>query len=407
MTKALFGLPEQVVFCKRCVISNQRPNSTVEFKNVKDEEKATINFDKDEICDACRYQDSKASNIDWEKREDALKSLCDLHRNNNGDYDVIVPGSGGKDSAYASHVLKYKYGMNPLTVTWAPHKYTEIGWKNFENWIHEGGLDNILFTPNGKLHRYLTKEAFTNLLHPFQPFIVGQRIIGPMMAAKFNVKLVFYGENQAEYGNNVDENYTPTMDKKFFSVDDPMDIMLGGKSIRDIISETDFKLNDFKPYVPPKAEYLESKGVEVHYLGYYLPWDPQECYYYATENTGFQSNSERTEGTYSKYSSIDDKIDMFHYLTTLVKFGIGRATYDAAQEIRNNKITREEGVQLVRKFDQEFPNKYFKDFLEYISLSESEFHNILDKFRSPHLWEKIDGEWVLKHAVWHNQKRLK
>ena len=407
MTKALFGLPEQVVFCKRCVISNQRPNSTVEFKNVKDEEKATINFDEDEICDACRYQDSKASNIDWKKREDALKSLCDLHRNNNGDYDVIVPGSGGKDSAYASHVLKYKYGMNPLTVTWAPHKYTEIGWKNFENWIHEGGLDNILFTPNGKLHRYLTKEAFTNLLHPFQPFIVGQRIIGPMMAAKFNVKLVFYGENQAEYGNNVDENYTPTMDKKFFSVDDPMDIMLGGKSIRDIISETDFKLNDFKPYIPPKAEYLESKGVEVHYLGYYLPWDPQECYYYATENTGFQSNSERTEGTYSKYSSIDDKIDMFHYLTTLVKFGIGRATYDAAQEIRNNKITREEGVQLVRKFDQEFPNKYFKDFLEYISLSESEFHNILDQFRSPHLWEKIDGEWVLKHAVWHNQKRLK
>ena len=79
---------------------------------------------------------------------------------------------------------------------------------------------------------------------------------------------------------------------------------------------------------------------------------------------------------------------MFHYLTTLVKFGIGRATYDAAQEIRNNKITREEGVQLVRKFDQEFPNKYFKDFLEYISLTESEFHNILDQFRSPHLWEK-------------------
>ena len=399
MTKAFFGLPEQVVFCKRCVISNQRPNSTVEFKNVKDEEKSTINFDEEGICDACRYQDSKASNIDWQKREDALKRLCDLHRNNNGDYDVIVPGSGGKDSAYASHVLKYKYGMNPLTVTWAPHKYTEIGWKNFENWIHEGGLDNILFTPNGKLHRYLTKEAFTNLLHPFQPFIVGQRIIGPMMAAKFNVKLVFYGENQAEYGNNADENFIPTMDRKFFSVDDPMDIMLGGKSIRDIINETDFKLNDFKPYVPPNAEYLESKGIEVHYLGYYLPWDPQECYYYATEHTGFQSNSERTEGTYSKYSSIDDKIDMFHYLTTFIKFGIGRATYDAAQEIRNNKITREEGVQLVRKFDEEFPKKYFKDFLEYISLSESEFHNILDKFRSPHLWKKQNKKWKLRHTV--------
>ena len=400
MTKALFGLPEQVVFCKRCVISNQRPNSTVEFKNVKDEEKATINFDEDEICDACRYQDSKASNIDWEKREDALKSLCDLHRNNNGDYDVIVPGSGGKDSAYASHVLKYKYGMNPLTVTWAPHKYTEIGWKNFENWIHEGGLDNILFTPNGKLHRYLTKEAFTNLLHPFQPFIVGQRIIGPMMAAKFNVKLVFYGENQAEYGNNVDENYTPTMDKKFFSVDDPMDIMLGGKSIRDIISETDFKLNDFKPYIPPKAEYLESKGVEVHYLGYYLPWDPQECYYYAAKHTGFKANIERTEGSYSKYSSIDDKIDPFHYYTTLTKFGLGRASYDAAQEIRNDKIDRDEGINLVDLYDNEFPKKFFKEFLNYISISEDHFHEIIDKFRSPHLWGKdINGNWKLRHNV--------
>ena len=160
------------------------------------------------------------------------------------------------------------------------------------------------------------------------------------------------------------------------------------------------RLNDFAPYIPPSAEFLESRGIEVHYLGYYLKWDPQECYYYAAEHTGFQANSERTEGTYSKYSSIDDRVDMFHYYTTLIKFGIGRATYDAAQEIRNGKITREEGVQLVRRYDQEFPRKYFQEFLDYISISEDEFHATVDKFRSPHLWEKRDGEWLLKHAVW-------
>jgi N-acetyl sugar amidotransferase len=399
MSKAFFGLPEKVVFCKHCVISNQRPSSTVEFKHKKDEKKATIGFDDQGVCDACRYHETKEKEISWGKREQALIKLLDQHRRNDGGYDVIIPGSGGKDSAYTSHVLKYKYGMNPLTVTWAPHKYTEIGWRNFENWVHVGGLDNMLFTPNGRLHRYLTQQAFLNLLHPFQPFIVGQRIIGPAMAAKFGVKLVMYGENQAEYGNNPDDNYVPTMDRKFFSVVNPEEMVLGGKPVKEIISEGQFKINDFEPYIPPSADFLESKGIEVHYLGYYLRWDPQECYYYAVENTGFHANSERTEGTYSKYSSIDDQIDMFHYFTTLIKFGIGRATYDAAQEIRNGKITRDEGVHLVNKYDQEFPKKYFKEFLEYIDISEKQFFETVDRFRSPNLWEKVDDKWILKHTV--------
>lgn len=399
MSKAYFGLPEQVIFCKSCVISNQRPSSTVEFKHQSNEAKATIGFGEDGVCDACRYHQVKEKSIDWSEREDHLLRLFDKHRRTDGSYDVIVPGSGGKDSAFTAHVLKYKYNMNPLTVTWAPHKYTEIGWRNFENWIHVGGLDNILFTPNGRLHRHLTRLAFVNLLHPFQPFIVGQRIIGPSLARKFGVRLVMYGENQAEYGNDVSENFTPRMDRKFFSAADPHSLLLGGVTVDDILQQGNFRIGDFAPYIPPSAEDLEREGIEVHYLGYYLKWDPQECYYYAVENTGFQANSERTEGTYSKYSSIDDRIDMFHYYTTLIKFGIGRATYDAAQEIRNDKITREEGVALVRKYDQEFPKKYYKEFLEYVGLSDAEFVETVDKFRSPHLWENIGGSWCLRHQV--------
>ncbi len=313
---------------------------------------------------------------------------------------MVVPGSGGKDSAFTAHVLKYKYGMNPLTVTWAPHLYTDIGWKNFQNWMHVGGLDNILFTPNGKLHRHLTKLAFDNLLHPFQPFIVGQRIIGPLIAKRFGIPLVMYGENQAEYGNDSSENFIPTMDKSFFTKQAISDIRLGGETIEDILSTTDFTLDDFSPYIAPDSAELEASGIEVHYLGYYLKWDPQECFYYAAENTGFSPNSERTQGSYSKYSSIDDKIDPFHYYTTLAKFGLGRASYDAAQEIRNGKITREEGVALVQKFDEEFPSRFFPDFLEYISHTEETFHATVDSFRSPHLWDKTEDGWKLKHAVW-------
>lgn len=396
---AFYGLPEEVKFCKKCVISNQRPSSTVEFKNKVGEKKEVIDFDEHGVCSACRYQEEKEVGIDWKVREETLWKLLDKFRSKDGSYDVIVPGSGGKDSAFTSHILKYKYGMNPLTVTWAPHSYTDIGWKNFTNWMHIGGLDNILYTPNGKLHRLLTKYAFHNLLHPFQPFIIGQRVIGPAMAARFGVKLVMYGENQAEYGNKVDQNNIPTMNYNFFSVEEPKEIKFGGITIDELIKKHDLTLGDFAPYIPSKPEFLKEKEVEVHYLGYYERWDPQECYYYAVENTGFEANTERTEGSYSKYSSIDDKIDPFHYLTTLIKFGIGRATYDAAQEVRNGKITREEAVILVSKYDQEFPGKYFKEFLEYIDTSEEDFYNTLDKFRFPHLWGKDNNnKWVLRHT---------
>lgn len=394
-----YGLPKKVLFCKKCVISNQRPSSTVEFKSKKEEKKNSINFDKDQICSACRFAEIKKK-IDWNKRERELKKLLNKHRKKSG-YDVIVPGSGGKDSSFTSHILKTKYGMNPLTVTWSPHLYTEIGWKNFFNWSHVGGLDNMLYTPNGVLHRLLTALAFKNLLNPFQPFILGQRIIGPLMAQKFGISLIMYGENQAEYGNVISENNSPKMNNKFFSSKSTNSIKLGGLSIKEIIKRYHYKARDFTPYLPLNEKEIIKNKIEVHYLGHYKKWDPQECFYYASENTGFKPNENRTEGSYSKYSSIDDKIDTFHYYTTLIKFGIGRATYDAAQEIRNDKITREEGVSLVHKYDQEFPNKYFSDFLNYISVSESEFWQIINKFRSKHLWEfnKSSKKWKLKHQV--------
>jgi N-acetyl sugar amidotransferase len=399
--QALYGLPNEVRFCTQCVISNQRPSSTVEFKSNLAEKKEVIDFDEIGVCAACRFSQAKERNIDWQEREATLLKLLGQFRRSDGGYDVVVPGSGGKDSAFTAHVLKYKYGMNPLTVTWAPHLYTDIGWKNFSNWMHVGGLDNLLYTPNGRLHRLLTRLAFLNLLHPFQPFIIGQRIIGPAIAAKFGIKLVMYGENQAEYGNKVDENRVPIMSTKFFSSDNPLDMSFGGVPMKDVINQYGFAFNDFAPYIPPKSNELESKGVAVHYLGYYLRWDPQECFYYAVENTGFNANDERTEGSYSKYSSIDDKIDPFHYFTTLIKFGIGRATYDAAQEIRNGKITREEGVNLVKLFDAEFPKRFFAEFLEYIGITEECFFDTIDRFRSPHLWGVDgDGNWRLRHTVW-------
>ena len=133
-------------------------------------------------------------------------------------------------------------------------------------------------------------------------------------------------------------------------------------SVQDLFDYFGLSKVDLEPYLPINPVEIEEKDIVVHYLGYYIPWHPQGAYYYAVENGGFQASPERTPGTYSKYNSIDDKIDDFHYYTTFIKFGIGRATYDAAQEVRNEEITREEGVALVRKFDGEFPERFAERF---------------------------------------------
>lgn len=377
-TKKLYNLKDEVVFCKKCTVSNQRPR---------------ITFNDDGVCSACQFSEEKKK-FDWDLREKELKDLCDRFRKNDGSYDVIVPVSGGKDGSFVAHNLKYKYGMNPLTVTWAPNVYTDVGRKNLESLI-DSGLCNILGKPNGMTNRILCKLALIHLGDPFQPFIYGQTNFPLKMAILHDIPLIMYGENgEVEYGGDMKNAFKPTRDVEdhnfhYFSNFPP-----------EIWNEYGIDKNDLKPYMSPPIELVKEKKIEVHFMGYYKYWDPQENFYYCVENTGFVPNPERNCATYSKYASLDDKIDGFHYLLGYIKFGIGRATSDSAHEIRDGKITREEGIALVKKYDGEFPSKYFKEFLAYVDLSESQFNEIVDTWRSEHIWQQKNGLWSLKKAIY-------
>ncbi|NTV29645.1 MAG: N-acetyl sugar amidotransferase [Candidatus Omnitrophica bacterium] len=406
--EAWYGLPKEVKFCKVCNITNQRPNSVNEYEHVRDSKKKTIYFNEEGVCGACLNKERQHAAIDWKQREEELWELCDRYRRNDGRYDCIVPGSGGKDSVYASWLLKYKFKMHPLTVTWSPHLYTDVGWRNFQSWVHKGGFDNYLFTPNGKAHRLLTRLAVQNLLHPFQPFILGQKTFVTRMCVRFDIPLAFYGEMPGEYGTT--DGLTKADEKKFsghagsgFSLDmlgdvDIMDLKLGGLPIKEIIEKHGAELNDFCAYLPMQGKMVREKNIDIYFLGYFVKWDPQECYYFSVDKIGFEANPVRTEGTYSKYNSLDDRIDGYFYYTSWIKFGMGRAMQDSSQEVRNKKITTEEGKALIKKFDGEFPTRYYKEFLEYIGMTDAEFRAKCDEFRSPHLWAKVNGEWKLRHT---------
>lgn len=389
LDKQLEQQPEEVRFCKKCVVSNQRPRTYL---------------NEEGVCNACEYAWKKEHEINWQEREQELVELLDKYRSKDGSFDVVVPASGGKDSGIVAHQLKHKYGMHPLTVTWVPFLYTDIGWKNYINFVNSG-FDNILANPNGKLHRKLARVAFELKGDHWEPFCFGQKTYPFHIAVKFKIPLIFYGENgEVEYGGSM-----KNADKPYESPEDWEELYFKGAGIdalveeglkMDIFKKNEITSKSFELYKAPPLEKIEKIGIQMHWWSYYHKWVPRKNFYYSAKHTGFKANPDgRSEGTYSKYASLDDKTDGFHWYLGYIKFGLGRASRDAQMEIRSGHITREEAVALVRRYDHEFPSRYFKEFLEYLDITEEHFWEIVDAYRPPHLWEKVNGEWKLKYVV--------
>ena len=377
--------PTEVKFCTKCVISNQRPR---------------IEFDDEGVCSACRFAERKKSDIDWEARERELRNVLGAKRQHKG-YDVLVPGSGGKDSSYVAHSLKMQ-GMTPLCVTWAPFMYTDVGRENMGDFVHSG-FDVMTMTPNGLIHRKLARLSLEYVGDPFLPFIWGQLAYPMHIALKHNIPLVFYGENgEAEYGGDPSANDKPCWEwgdweriyQKGTGAGRIIKIGLEKGAFTDKEAES---ASEF--YTIPDRRVMEAAGVEFHWLSYYRRWHPQSNFYDACENTGFKPNNERSEGTYSKYASIDDKLDGLHYWLSYKKFGLGRCSSDAAHEVRDEDITREEAVALVKRYDGESPKRHLMECLDYLGTDVDHMATIGHRFSPAHLWKEDGDDYILKHTV--------
>jgi len=379
---------EKVIYCNNCTMSNQRPR---------------IQFNEKGFCSPCVFHEYKNKFIDWDKREKELAALCDKHRKDDGSWDVIVPSSGGKDSSYVSYTLKKKYGMKPLTVTWASAVPTNIGSDNLFNMCY-AGQDNILFTPNGNIHRKLSQASLKELGDNFIPFTYGQINVPLQCAVRFNIPFVMYGENgDLEYGGSVQEYNRPTLKIATNTIEDkfsglPRPIAASGLPKENWLPEG-VKIEDLQLYLPPLKKELDKIRVEEYFFSYFEYWKPEQHYEIAKQHCGFKPNSTRSEGTYTNFASLDDKTDGFHYYLMFIKQGIGRATSDSAHQVRQEIITRDEGVELVRKYDGEFPSQHLDLFLDYIEMNIDELNQVFDKFRREIIWKKENNDWKLKQQI--------
>ena len=391
--KQIDKLPKDVLWCKNCTISNQRPR---------------IVFDDNQICSACKNLEYKKNYIDWDLREKELIDTLDQYRKKDGSWDVLVPSSGGKDSGYVAHILKHKYNMNPLLVTWSPLQYTKIGLKNYDS-LNYSGFTCIKASQNGYLNRKLSRLCLEEFGDAFHTFVLGQIYFPLHMAINFNIKLIFYGENgEVEYAGDpkaVDRPFTDVLEHQ-----DWLEGYLKGTTLKNLLNYASenkdyidndlLKSPDLKFYSAPKKEIIQrNECSKLFYFSYFQEWNPQENFYYCSDYTGFEPNPERTEGTFSKYSSLDDKFDGMHYYMRYIKFGLGRCCEDTAHEIRDGNISRDEGISLMQQYEGEFPSKYFNEFLNYLDISEEFFWEIADSWRLDHLWEKNSNNWYLKHPI--------
>ena len=357
-------------YCKKCLYPDTKPQ---------------LVFNQEGVCSACTNHLLK-NNIDWERKNKQFIDILEKHRSNDGsNYDCIIPVSGGKDSTYQTYMIKKKFGLNPLVVNFHPHDQTEIGRKNLEN-LKKIGVDCIEFSPNPETYLKLSRFGLRELGDFQWPEHLGIFSIPVQIAVKYNISLIIWGENpQLEYGKPTDIDKESILDRDWTEKN--------GGYFLDKIKPSDmikygFKLNELRPYIYPSDEDIKRVGVTGVFLGSYFKWNIFEQLE-LVKNIGFRENEENKEGTYDRWENLDVYFTVFHDYFKFLKFGFGRATDHASIEIRYGRITRDEGLELVKQNEGTIPRKYLQKFLEFANLSMDEFLEICDKFTNKEIF-KVD-----------------
>ena len=341
-------------YCTKCLYPDTKP---------------LLEFDNNGVCSACINTELKEK-IDWLQKEKDFKEILNKFKNKDGsNYDCIIPVSGGKDSTFQTYTIKEKFGLNPLVVNLHPLDQTDIGRKNLEN-LKKLGVDCIEFTPNPLIYSKLAKFGLSELGDFQWPEHIGIFTIPVQIAVKFQIPLIIWGETSDEYGVPTEKHHVTY----FLDKIKPEDMTKHGFTKEELI-----------PYTYPSDDDIRRIGVTGIFLGSYIKWDIFKQLDFVKE-LGFSENDEVKEGTYDKWENLDVYFTVFHDYFKFLKYGFGRTTDHASIEIRYERITREQGIELVKKYEGKIPRKYLDKFLKSADINEQEFHDICDKFTNKEIF---------------------
>lgn len=359
-------------WCRRCVLPDSRPN---------------LNIGADGVCNACKAHDRKYS-IDWAARARQLVDVVSAAKARaapNG-YDCLIPVSGGKDSTWQT-VKCLDLGLKPLAVTWKTPARTDIGERNLRNLISLG-VDHIDWQINPTIEARFMLKAFERFGSTAIPMHLALFSIPLMLAVRFRIPLIIWGENSAfEYGAQDEAHIGFALDSawlKSYGV-------THGTTVTDWI-DADITEKDLVPYCRPTDDELETAGTRAVFLGYYLKWDPMETKRVA-EAHGFRTDSAGPRTGYYDFADIDDEFISIHHWLKWYKFGFTRLFDNLSLEIRNGRVSRKDALEILRESDAKPPIADIHKFCQFVGISEKQFFDIAGRFRNLTIWQKSRGMW--------------
>jgi len=361
-------------YCTKCLFPETKPD---------------LFFNEEGVCSACVAAEQKNESIDWKQRETDFFSIINNYKKqpNETGYDCLIPVSGGKDSTYQAYFMKEVCGMNPLCVCFETTNLSELGQRNIDN-ISKMGIDVIYFKKNYNAYKSMVVEGFKRVGDEMWPNHLGIFTIPINIAVKFNIPLVIWGENpQQEYGGPIESIKNKHLNRSWL---EEFGGLLGNR-IQDMIGVDGLTEKDLTPYFYPSDEDIDRVGVVGIFLGHYFFWDARKQLEIVKQHGFSVKEDGPVEGTYTNYENLDEKMHGLHDYLKFVKYGFGRATDHACIDIRNNRLTREKGLELVKEYDGKYPHYSVDEFIKYSGMSKEEIDEILDSFTNPILFEQDEN----------------
>jgi len=365
----------KIKFCKRCLYATSHPLG--------------LALDDESICSGCRIHEEK-DKLDWIKRWEKLESLVKPYRNKDGkNYDCIIPVTGAQDSYYIVYLSKVRLGLNPLLVTYNKYFNTPLGIKNLANLRIRFNCDILYQNVNPISVKNITRSTLRQFGSIYWPILAGQTVFPVQTAVRYKIPLIIWGAHQGvEQVGMFSHEHEVEMTRRYRKDHDLM-----GYEADDLLSIFDtLKDEDIWQYRYPDDSHLNSVGVRGIYLGNYVRWDPKAQHEEMITNFGYRTSKFlRTFDTY-------DYVDCFNYMDLhdqlkLYKHGFSKVTDHACREIRHKRLSRKDGLMLIKKYEQIRPN-YSKLFLEWLGINERSFEFIIDQHRNPKFWTQSQfGQW--------------